>query len=79
HDSDDKVCSLNNDMTRFMAIETVGFGTKTLLEQWTYSYVNGDYDEYLYDDDMYEVQDLPDKLQDICDNLDIKVRGRRKK
>ncbi|GJT55636.1 retrovirus-related pol polyprotein from transposon TNT 1-94 [Tanacetum coccineum] len=24
-------------------------------------------------------EDLPDKLQDICDNLDIRVRGRRKK
>ncbi|GKC00019.1 hypothetical protein Tco_0986155 [Tanacetum coccineum] len=32
-----------------------------------------------YDDDMYEGQDLPDKLQDICDSLDIRVRGCRKK
>ncbi|GKD56178.1 hypothetical protein Tco_1289565, partial [Tanacetum coccineum] len=24
-------------------------------------------------------QDIPDKIQDICDNLDIKVRGRKKK
>ncbi|GKA18586.1 hypothetical protein Tco_0698501 [Tanacetum coccineum] len=32
-----------------------------------------------YDDDMYEGQDIPDKIQDICDNLDIRVRGRRKK
>ncbi|GKE65584.1 hypothetical protein Tco_1519745, partial [Tanacetum coccineum] len=39
----------------------------------TDSYVNGDYDEDPYDDDMYEGQDLPDKLQDICDNLDIRV------
>ncbi|GJX78781.1 putative ribonuclease H-like domain-containing protein [Tanacetum coccineum] len=36
---------------------------------------NGDYDEDQYDDDMYEDRDLPDKLQDICDNLDIRVRG----
>ncbi|GKC75608.1 hypothetical protein Tco_1126382 [Tanacetum coccineum] len=43
------------------------------------SYENGDYDEDPYDDDMYEGQDLPDKLQDICDSLDIRVRGRRKK
>ncbi|GJY17686.1 hypothetical protein Tco_0389177 [Tanacetum coccineum] len=28
-----------------------------------------------YDDDMYEGQDLPDKIQDICDNLDIRFRG----
>ncbi|GKE88492.1 hypothetical protein Tco_1565967, partial [Tanacetum coccineum] len=43
------------------------------------SYVNGDYDFDPYDDDMYEGQDIPDKIQDICDNLDIKVRGRKKK
>ncbi|GJS29241.1 hypothetical protein Tco_1293138 [Tanacetum coccineum] len=40
---------------------------------------NGDYDEDPYDDDMYEGHDFPDKIQDIYDNLDIKVRGRRKK
>ncbi|GJS99628.1 hypothetical protein Tco_0820798 [Tanacetum coccineum] len=43
------------------------------------TYESGDYDEDPYDDDMYEGQDLPDKIQDICDNLDIRVRGRRKK
>ncbi|GJW66248.1 hypothetical protein Tco_0120672, partial [Tanacetum coccineum] len=32
-----------------------------------------------YDDDMYEGQDIPHKIQDICDNLDIRVQGRRKK
>ncbi|GJW28022.1 hypothetical protein Tco_0044897 [Tanacetum coccineum] len=42
-------------------------------------YVNGDNDFDLYDDDMYEDQDIPDKIQDICDNLDIKVRGCKKK
>ncbi|GKD68056.1 hypothetical protein Tco_1322146, partial [Tanacetum coccineum] len=40
---------------------------------------NGAYDEDPYDDDMYEGHDLPDKNQEICDNLDIRVRGRRKK
>ncbi|GKB89677.1 ribonuclease H-like domain-containing protein [Tanacetum coccineum] len=40
------------------------------------SYENGDYDEDPYDDDMYEGHDIPDKIQDICDNLDIRVRGR---
>nr|GEV27482.1 (3S,6E)-nerolidol synthase 1-like [Tanacetum cinerariifolium] len=43
------------------------------------SYVNGDYDFDPYDDDMYEGQDIPDKIQDICNNLDIKVQGRKKK
>ncbi|GJU10330.1 hypothetical protein Tco_1132726 [Tanacetum coccineum] len=32
-----------------------------------------------YDDDMYEGQDLPQEIQAICDNLDIRVRGRKKK
>ncbi|GKF04557.1 hypothetical protein Tco_0035225, partial [Tanacetum coccineum] len=49
HDSDDEVCSVDNDMARSMATETVGFGTKSLPEQWTDSYVNGDYDEDPYD------------------------------
>ncbi|GJZ16473.1 hypothetical protein Tco_0552150, partial [Tanacetum coccineum] len=78
HDTDDEVCLVDNNMARSMVTETVGFGTKSLLEQWTDSYVNCDYDEDPYDDDMYEGQDLPDNLQDICDNLDIRVRGRRK-
>ncbi|GJV68899.1 hypothetical protein Tco_1484408 [Tanacetum coccineum] len=43
------------------------------------SYENGDYDEDPYDDDMYEGQDIPDKIQYICNNLDIRVRGRKKK
>ncbi|GKE76934.1 hypothetical protein Tco_1543054 [Tanacetum coccineum] len=77
HDSEDEVELVDNDMTRFMASERVGFGTKCLLEQWMNSYENGDYDEDPYDDDMYECQDILDKIQDICDNLDIRVRGRR--
>nr|GEV40428.1 retrovirus-related Pol polyprotein from transposon TNT 1-94 [Tanacetum cinerariifolium] len=61
------------------ASKEVGYGTNSLLEQWEESYRNGDYDFDLHDDDMYEGQDIPDKIQDICDNLDIKVRGRKKK
>ncbi|GJR85950.1 hypothetical protein Tco_0209961 [Tanacetum coccineum] len=79
HDSEDEVELVDNDMTRSMASERVGFGTQSLLEQWRDSYENGDYDEDPYDDYMYEGQDLPNKLQEICDNLDIRVRGRRKK
>ncbi|GKC35904.1 putative reverse transcriptase domain-containing protein [Tanacetum coccineum] len=62
HDSNDEVFLVDNDMAHSMATETVGFGTKSLLEQWTDSYVNGDYDEDPYDDDMYEGQVLLDKL-----------------
>nr|GEY29977.1 hypothetical protein [Tanacetum cinerariifolium] len=68
-----RFCSGDNDMACSMVTDTVGFGTKSLLEQWTDSYVNGDYDEDPYDDDLYEGQDLSNKLQDICDNLYIRV------
>nr|GEU66051.1 putative zinc knuckle CX2CX4HX4C [Tanacetum cinerariifolium] len=37
-----------------LLMERVGFGTQSLLEQWRDSYGNGEYDEELYDDDMYE-------------------------
>nr|GEV48976.1 hypothetical protein [Tanacetum cinerariifolium] len=43
------------------------------------SYEKGDNDEDPYNDDMCEGQDIPDKIQDICDKLDIRVRGRKKK
>ncbi|GKA68395.1 hypothetical protein Tco_0768312 [Tanacetum coccineum] len=79
YDSEDEVASVDNDIARSMASEMVGFGTQSLLEQWRDLYGNGDYDEDSYDDDMYEGQDLPQKLQAICDNLDIRVRGRKKK
>ncbi|GJW90832.1 hypothetical protein Tco_0168385 [Tanacetum coccineum] len=79
HDSEDEVESVDNDMARSMASERVGFGTKSLLEQWRDTYESDDYDEDPYDDDIYEAHDLPNKIQDICDNLDIRVRGRRKK
>ncbi|GJZ78518.1 hypothetical protein Tco_0643355 [Tanacetum coccineum] len=58
--------------------ERVGFGIQSLLEQWRDSYGNGEYDDDPYDD-MYEGQDLSQELQAICDNLDIRVRGRKKK
>ncbi|GJT50340.1 retrotransposon protein, putative, ty1-copia subclass [Tanacetum coccineum] len=71
--------SVDNDMARSMASERVGFGTKSLLEQWRDSYENCDYDKDPYDDDMYDDQDIPDQIQDIYDNLDIIVRGHKKK
>ncbi|GJT69783.1 cytokinin dehydrogenase 3-like protein [Tanacetum coccineum] len=55
-----------------------GYGTNSLLEQWRDSYQdNDDYDPY--DDDMYENHDLSEQLQSICDDLNITVRGRKKK
>ncbi|GJW17499.1 hypothetical protein Tco_0024935, partial [Tanacetum coccineum] len=79
HDSEDEVASVDNDKTRSIASKRVGFGTQSLLEKYMDSYGNGDYDDGPYDDDMYEGQDLPEELQTICDNLDIRVRGRKKK
>ncbi|GJR13545.1 putative reverse transcriptase domain-containing protein [Tanacetum coccineum] len=76
YDSKDEVASIDNDMAKFLAKED-GYGTQSLLEQWTESYKNSDYGYDPYDDDMYEGQDIPEKLQAICDNLDITVRGRR--
>ncbi|GKB10880.1 hypothetical protein Tco_0844803, partial [Tanacetum coccineum] len=42
--------------------------------------LTGDNDDYdPYDDDIYENQDLSEHLHSICDDLDITVRGRKKK
>nr|GEW72365.1 hypothetical protein [Tanacetum cinerariifolium] len=73
HDSEDEVASVDNDMANFLASKDVGYGTNSLLEQWKESYGGGEYDYDPYDDDIYEGQDIPDKIKDICDNLDIKV------
>ncbi|GJZ71880.1 retrovirus-related pol polyprotein from transposon TNT 1-94 [Tanacetum coccineum] len=39
------------------------------------TYENDGYDFDPYDDDIYEGQDIPDKIQYICDNLDITIRA----
>ncbi|GJR58766.1 hypothetical protein Tco_1500928 [Tanacetum coccineum] len=78
YDSEDEVASVDNEMANFLSKKD-GYGTQSLLERWTESYENADYEYDPYDDDMYEGQDIPDKLQAICDKLDIIVRGRRKK
>ncbi|GJY79750.1 hypothetical protein Tco_0485551 [Tanacetum coccineum] len=78
-DSDDKVASVNNDKAKSLVPKDVGYGTNSLLDQWKEYYRDEDNDYEPYDDDMYDGQDIPAKIQDICDNLDIKVRGRKKK
>ncbi|GJW29872.1 putative ribonuclease H-like domain-containing protein [Tanacetum coccineum] len=75
HDSDNEVASVDQDMANCLASNDVEYGTNSLLEQWKKPYGNDEYDYDPYNDDMYEGQDIPDKIQDICDNLDIKVRG----
>nr|GEW36600.1 hypothetical protein [Tanacetum cinerariifolium] len=78
YDSEDVIASVDNEMASFLA-KNDGYGTQSLLEQWTKSYENDDYEYNPYDNDMYEDQEIPDKLQGICDNLDIKVNGPKKK
>nr|GEW11486.1 hypothetical protein [Tanacetum cinerariifolium] len=68
YDSEDEVASVNNDMAKFVA-KIDGYGTQSLLEQCTKSYKNDDYGYDPYDDDMYEGQDIPEKLQAICDKI----------
>ncbi|GKG04423.1 hypothetical protein Tco_0314810, partial [Tanacetum coccineum] len=77
YESEDEFVSVDYEMAGFLAKKD-GYGTQSLLEQWKKSYENDDYEYDPYDDDMYKGQDIPDKLQAICDNLDITVRGRRK-
>ncbi|GJX87187.1 hypothetical protein Tco_0339201 [Tanacetum coccineum] len=50
--SEDEVEYVDNEMKSYMASKPsgVGYGTKSLLEQWRKTYVNDDYD--VYDDDI---------------------------
>ncbi|GJX04138.1 hypothetical protein Tco_0190054 [Tanacetum coccineum] len=50
---------------------TSGYGTKSLLEQWRETKVDGDYDPY--DDDLYDGYDMSENLRAIYDYLDIKA------
>ncbi|GJT71612.1 hypothetical protein Tco_1030898 [Tanacetum coccineum] len=74
--SEDEVDLVDNEMTSYLS-PGVEYATKSLLEQWRKTYVDDDYDPY--DDDMYEGQEISDNIQSICNNSDIKVRGRLKK
>ncbi|GKA36392.1 hypothetical protein Tco_0722883, partial [Tanacetum coccineum] len=77
-DSEDEVASDDNEMASFLA-KNDGYGTQSLREQWKDSHELDDYEYDPYDDDMYEGQEIPEMLQAFCNNLDIKVRGRKKK
>ncbi|GKE22601.1 hypothetical protein Tco_1434113 [Tanacetum coccineum] len=80
HDSEDEVEPVDNEMANFLASKPsrVGYGTKSLLEQYRETYGNAEYDYDPYDDDLYEDQEIPDHIQSIYYNLDINVRGRKK-
>ncbi|GJS36966.1 hypothetical protein Tco_0535348 [Tanacetum coccineum] len=77
HDGEDEVEPVDNEMAKFFASKqlVVGYGTKSLLEQYRETYENVEYDYDPYDDDLYEGREIPGHIQFICDNFDIKVRG----
>ncbi|GKD47129.1 retrotransposon protein, putative, ty1-copia subclass, partial [Tanacetum coccineum] len=79
HDSEDEVELVDNEMPSFLASKRVDYGTNSLLGQCRDTYENVDYDYDPYDDDMHEGREIPDNIQSICDKLDIKVQGRKKK
>ncbi|GJS20813.1 hypothetical protein Tco_0449445 [Tanacetum coccineum] len=58
---------------KFDKLERQIIDGKLTLEQWRETYENADYEYDPYDDDMYEGQEIPDNIQSICDNLDIKL------
>nr|GEU64802.1 hypothetical protein [Tanacetum cinerariifolium] len=78
-DGEDEVALVGNEMADFMASKEVGYGTNCLVEQWKETFENNNYNLDPYDYDMYECHDMSDKIQAICDNLDIKVRCCKKK
>nr|GEX72517.1 hypothetical protein [Tanacetum cinerariifolium] len=81
HDSEDEVGPVDNEIASYLAsnMSRVVYGTNILLEQWRETYENVDFDYDPYNDDMYEGHESLDNIQSICDNLDITVRGRKKK
>ncbi|GKB32378.1 hypothetical protein Tco_0871779 [Tanacetum coccineum] len=74
HNSEDEVASVDNEMASFLASKNDDYSTNSLLEQWKETYVNDVYDYGPYDDDLYEGQKIPDNIQSICDNFDIKYK-----
>nr|GEY97084.1 structural maintenance of chromosomes protein 1 [Tanacetum cinerariifolium] len=80
HDSEDEVEHVDNEMASYMALKPswVSYGTNSLLGQWRETYENANYNYDPYDEDMYEDQEIADNIQSICDNFDVKARGRNK-
>nr|GFA35632.1 hypothetical protein [Tanacetum cinerariifolium] len=60
HDSEDEVEPVDNEIANCLALKQlrVGYGTKTLLEQYRETYGNAKYDYDPYDDDLYEGQEF---------------------
>ncbi|GKC89847.1 primary amine oxidase-like protein [Tanacetum coccineum] len=61
----------------FLTSKGVGYGPKSLWEQWRDTTVDIEYDPY--DDDMYESRKITENIQTIWDHFDINVHGRKMK
>ncbi|GKB64164.1 hypothetical protein Tco_0920350 [Tanacetum coccineum] len=78
--SDDEVELVENKIKSFLASKPTGELVMVRKSCWNNggkSNVDDDYNPY--DVDRYEGQAILDNIQNICDNLDIKVRIRKKK
>ncbi|GKC76393.1 hypothetical protein Tco_1127167 [Tanacetum coccineum] len=62
--------------TSFKGRSYRGYGTNSLLELWSKTKRDDDYDPY--DDDLYESHDMYDYLQAICYDLEIMFCGQMK-
>ncbi|GJZ26470.1 hypothetical protein Tco_0570723 [Tanacetum coccineum] len=69
---EDEVKPIDNEMVNILASKQsgVGYGTKSLQEQYREIYENAKYDYDPYDDDLYEGQKILDHIQSICDNFE---------
>nr|GEV05649.1 hypothetical protein [Tanacetum cinerariifolium] len=82
-DSNSEVEEVPKEILDFMASISLqsgsdsGYSTKSLLELWRETKPDDDYDPY--DDDLYDGYNMSINLQAICDDLDIKVHGGKKK
>nr|GEX86363.1 hypothetical protein [Tanacetum cinerariifolium] len=76
HDNEDKVEPIDNKMAYFMASKLSGLDM-VLRVCWNNIWKH--MGMLNTTDDLYERQEIPDHIQSICDNFDIKVRSRKKK
>nr|GEV72735.1 hypothetical protein [Tanacetum cinerariifolium] len=70
--SEDETKYVDNEMTGYLTSKPSGvrYSTKSLVEQWRETYVNNDYNHTMT---ICMKVNIPDNIQYICDNLDIKM------
>nr|GEU59135.1 hypothetical protein [Tanacetum cinerariifolium] len=72
---EEKLLLVDDDRKPLLKVSTVNADSNSEVEEETKR------DDYYdpYDDDLYDSHDMSDNLHAICDELDIMVRGRKKK